>query len=556
MKQFARITGPAGTGKTTELLRLMDLALKKDIHDPRLIGFVSFTRAARREAATRAADQFGMKPAELETGGWFRTLHSVCYRVLGVGKELLAGNKADRQWLTESLQEDVEGKSSGLDQDFADPFAGNDTGAGRALALWDVARNRLESYKAAWERADAVDERTPMLAECEKIVMRYEQAKRLDHRADFTDLLTRFAGWYCSLNGAEKCEPEGEAPDLPVWCFDEQQDASALLHSVCERLVQQPSVRYVYVAGDDAQSIFGWAGSAPHWFREGWPVAKSRTLSQSYRCPTEIVNLGEGLLRECFDSKYYDDRAVKGVEGGGIIDRESLSEMAGLVDPRESWLLLARTNFFASRMAKALDDEGVPWVPTRGNSPWNAPVRGQAIAALRNLQAGAPIDGIEFQSILKFVKSKSGHGVLLEHGTKARFEDMTAEQAQTQYSWVHLDELQELGATPLFIEGVRQGSWRQWIDFAERTTQAIDRWGQEAVDKPGIKIGTIHSAKGAEADNVALLTSIPSQCYKAAQSPEGFDEEQRVFYVAVTRARKRLVLLDEPKARYRKKIEY
>jgi hypothetical protein len=42
----------------------MDLAIEKDIHDPHLIGFVSFTRAARREAASRAADRFGLKPAE------------------------------------------------------------------------------------------------------------------------------------------------------------------------------------------------------------------------------------------------------------------------------------------------------------------------------------------------------------------------------------------------------------------------------------------------------------------------------------------------------------
>jgi len=533
----------------------MDLAIEKDIHDPHLIGFVSFTRAARREAASRAADRFGIKPAELENTGWFRTLHSVCYRVLGVGKEILAGSKADREWLSESLQEPVEGKASGLDQDLADPFGGNETDAGRALVLWDVCRNRLESYETAWRRADEVEATTPDLSFCRSIVDRYEQAKRLDHRLDFTDLLSRFAGWYCTPDGAEKCTPDGEAPDLPVWCFDEQQDTSALLHSVCQRLVEQPSVRFVYVAGDDAQSIYSWAGASPHWFREGWPIAKSRILSQSYRCPNEIMDCGENLLRECNDAEYYSDRSVRGSRAGGEIDHDDFRAVGGMVDPRESWLLLARTNFMASRMAKLLDDAEIPWVPARGNNNWTAPVRGQAIAAMVNLQAGAPIDGLEWQSILKYVKSKSGHGVLLEHGTKTRFDDMTAEQAQEQYSWVHLDELTGMGATQAFIDGVRSGAWREWIDYAERTARAMKLYGKEAVDNPQIRIGTIHSAKGAEADNVALLTSIPGQCYKAAQTPEGFDEETRVFYVGITRARQRLVILDEPKAKFRKRIE-
>jgi DNA helicase-2/ATP-dependent DNA helicase PcrA len=437
----------------------------------------------------------------------------------------------------------------------ADPFGGDDTDAGRALVLWDIARNRLEPYEATWRRADAIEDNTPDLAYCRSIVDRYEQAKRLDHRVDFTDLLSHFAGWYCSPDGAEKCEPDGEAPDLPVWCFDEQQDTSALLHAVCQRLVEQPSVRYVYVAGDDAQSIYGWAGSDPHWFREGWPLAKSRTLSQSYRCPARVVELGEGLLRGCNDAAYYNKRVVAGVKNDGGIDYGYSEELTAMVDPRESWLLLARTNFFASRMAKLLDGEGTPWVPTRGNSPWNAPVRGQAIAAMRNLKDGVPIDGLEWQSILKNIKSKVGTDVLLERGTKARFDAMTAEQAQSEYSWIQIDALAELGATQTFIDGVRSGAWYQWIDFAERTANAIKTWGKEAVDSPGIRIGTIHSAKGAEADNVALLTSIPSQCYKAAQSPDGFDEETRVKYVGVTRARHRLVILDEPKAKYRWRIE-
>jgi superfamily I DNA/RNA helicase len=132
---------------------------------------------------------------------------------------------------------------------------------------------------------------------------------------------------------------------------------------------------------------------------------------------------------------------------------------------------------------------------------------------------------------------------------------MTPEQAQENNPWVLPDELAELGATQLLIDGVRAGKWRQWIEGAQTYSSAVEQWGQEAVDHPKVRIGTIHSAKGSEADNVAVLTSIPSPCFRAAQTPEGFDEETRCKYVAVTRAKRRLVILNESKTKFRWRLD-
>jgi len=551
MPQVAQLIGGAGTGKTTDLLRIMDRIVER-LRDPRLIGFTSFTRAARREASSRAADRFNMRPAELEQAGWFRTVHGVCYRTLGIGEELLTGNKADRQWIQDALQESVDGTASGLDQDFADPFAGCETDAGKALAIWDAARNRLRPYDETWQAVDEYSDRTPDLAFCRQIVDRYEQAKRLDHRVDFTDLLAKFAGWSLTPYGAEPCRPDGQPPDLPVWFFDEQQDASPLLHSVCQRLIGSPSCQWVYVVGDPFQSIYGWCGADPKCFLNGWPAVKRRIMSKSYRCPAPILELGETILRECSD---YFDRAIQPADHEGAVD--SLPLGAGLeeVDPRESWLFLARTNFLASRLARMLDAADVPWLPTRGGGSWNAPVRSEAIAAMMNLEAGGPIDGREWQSILKYIPAKLPDGPLLVHGTKARFEAMTPEEAQEAHPWMYLGDLGDVGATSLLAEGVRTGGWRQWIDGAWAYSAAVGRWGQEAVDHPKVRVGTIHSAKGSEADNVAVLTSIPAPCFRAAQSPEGFDEETRCKYVAVTRAKRRLLILEEPNPKYRWRLD-
>ena len=63
----------------------------------------------------------------------------------------------------------------------------------------------------------------------------------------------------------------------------------------------------------------------------------------------------------------------------------------------------------------------------------------------------------------------------------------------------------------------------------------------------GVRVGTIHSVKGAEAENVLLLTSTSARVTRSVQQTEGgADAERRVAYVGVTRAKSRLIVAREP----------
>lgn len=550
MPVIARLIGGAGTGKTAEMMRILDKALDpkhSDIVDPRQVGVVSLTRAARHEASHRAADRFELNPKELEHAGWFRTLHSTCKKLLSVGGELLTNNKEARTWLEEALQEDVSGTGE-TENGEPDVFSERQD-ADTALGFWHTARNRLTSLSDVWEAAYRCDERIPDCDYCTDIVERYEQMKRLDGRCDFTDLLAKFGGWYCTVDGAEKCEPDGKPVDLPIWFHDEMQDVSRLSCSVFDRLIAQPSVKWVYLAGDPFQAIYGWSG-ADHRCFLNYPKAKSRVMPQSWRCPSEILALGELILSDCSD---YWDRKIAPARHEGSVEESALSSRTiGEIDPRVSWLVLARTNFQARRLAKMLDTEGIPWVPTRGRGGWNAPVRNEAIKALLSIEAGAPIDGGQWQEVLKTLPCRVDGLTLFTRGTKLRFSDM--EDAQGDYPWVQPDELESLGGTDAFRTAVRSGEWRTWIDGVDAYDEAARQWGEDAVEKPLVKVGTIHSVKGGEADNVLLLSTVSMPTVKAMGTDDGFDAEQRVWYVAVTRARKRLVIMHERKPRFRKRL--
>lgn len=536
MPQIARIIGGAGTGKTTFLLDKMEKALEAGEYSPFDVGFVSFTRAARHEAAQRAGTQFGIDPADLQRDGWFRTLHSICFTQLGIGKGVLLSDcRADRKWLQEWLQEDV--SRIGEDGEEGTPFEGR-TDAERVLSMWDAARNRLVPFQQVHERAQICDDRTPELSDCRRMVEQYEHAKQIDHRLDFTDMLGRFAGWRFLFDGPQPTKPSGAVPDVPVWFFDEQQDTSALLDDVCKRLIGES--RWVYLCGDPFQSIYGWAGADPQHFMS-WAVQKEQILDQTFRCPQPIHDLGENILRRC--SNYWD-RGIKAAEHSG--KHEELGKESAwpeMIDPRESWLLLARTNHVANRLATRLDAVGYPWVPTsaRGGT-WAAPVRKKAARAMIALQSGHPITAAEWKAVLKQLEQKG----LFERGTKKRWEEYNGDPNALN----DLDHIQTWGATPRFREFVRSGRWKNHITNGEAIARAQKNWGIEVVDQPRIQVGTIHSVKGGEADNVLLTTTTSHQVHNAMSFSDGCDEEYRVGYVGVTRARHNLFILNQD-AKYR-----
>jgi len=548
--QIAQLIGGAGTGKTRELIACMDRAVER-LHDPHLVGFVSFTRAACDEAADRAADRFNMRRAELRERGWFKTIHGVAYRCLGVGAELLTDDReADRQWTREALGEaDEKGRE---DAETLDCFAQTRTPGEKALRLWDAARSRLEGLERLWALADQCDDRTPSYADCAALVERYEQAKRLDGRLDFTDMLGRFAGYRFTIDGPYQVTPDGEPPELSCWIHDEMQDSSRLLDACFRRLIGVDTVQWVYISGDPYQSIFGWSGADHRCFLD-YPTAKRRIMPKSWRCPATILALGEKQLHVCSD---YWDRGIEPNGPGGDVEEATLHNgWAEAITPEASWLVLARTNFLCVRLAKKFDDMGIPYIPTKkeSGSRWKAPRRNLAIKGFMALEAGAGIDGREWQAMLGYVPAQP----YTIRGTKSLWAQLTDDQALARGGshWLTLADLTGLGATDILVEAVRSRTWREVVEGAADYTRAVEQWGQDAVDNPLIRLGTIHSAKGLEADNVAILTSSSLPCIRQTDTQEGADEEARLRYVAVTRARKRLVLVRDLHAPYTLDIE-
>ena len=538
--KIARLIGGAGTGKTTELLRLMEAAVGSLGGDPLLLGFASFTRAARAEAVTRAAKAWGCDESLLAVRGWFRTSHSTAYRCLGISAgQLLTDKKADLEWLSTALGVKL---GTQMDNDSGRVNYIGDPAAAAALNCWGRCRSSLIPLDEIVRRARQIDDEVPDYARVIQVIERYEAAKRIDSRIDFTDMLMRFSGVAVSpTEGVRHKAPEGELPAVSAWLFDEQQDASPLLDIACKRLVSAPSVRWCYVVGDPFQAIYGFAGSTAECFLS-WEADKVRTMPKSYRCPAPILELGEKCLRRMSPKGGYFDRGILPADhAGSVTEIDDIDELVKKIDPTHDWLLIARTNFQAGRLFAAMCSYRKParWTSTN-DGPTS---RTLGMHALYGLAKGEPVTGLQWSKALELIPQKTKGGVtMFIRGMKAQWK-----KPETIMKWdvIFPGELEAVGASPHLIAAIQSGEWVGLVDDGLAWKKQADEWGPELAAEPRVRVGTIHSVKGAEADNVAILTTTSKRVMASEEDETQHDEECRVAYVAVTRARRNLFIINE-----------
>jgi superfamily I DNA/RNA helicase len=552
-----RAIGGAGTGKTRLMISTAEKALARPEvgGNPFAIGFSSFTRAARAEAAGRAAQAWGMAQAELERDGWFRTCHSVAYRQLGVSKgEVLGGSKADDKWVSEALGSDV---AYSMEEDGGYGVYTGDPVAAAALNYWSLARSMVVPLREIAESAYEWEDDAPSAEEVIRRIEMYETAKRLDGRVDFTDLLCRFVGVSNDpAGGPDFVAPEGKVPDGVVgWIFDEAQDASKLLDMACRRLVSGDSCKWAWIVGDPFQVLYSWAGASSEFFM-GWPVVRQEVMPKSYRCAAPILQLGEDCLQRLH--KGYWNRGIAAADHDGeVVESGNYEDDLSDLTPDRETLVIARTNRNVGRIASILEDCGVPFrrIKTKDGAH-NADI---GMSGLWKLEHGHHATREEWTQAIDLLPSQTIRreaGVehketLLARGSKAQWSRGLAERHDILFP----EDLAGVGATEHLRGMIADGRWCELVDGGIKWHRAAKKFGLEVVANPKIRIGTIHAAKGMEADNVIVLSSVGRRIRDGEErSDERHDEERRIEYVAVTRARKRLVIAHDPREKYRMEL--
>ena len=526
-KEVEVVVGTAGSGKTRMLVEELTSIKRRHNFAAEQIAMITFTRMGRLEFATRLAAEWGCTVETLTRGdGNIRTAHSIAMRQCGIEHDdVLGDGRPAERWIEENV-----GSSSAT-----------------AIALWDVARNRGCSLRDAHRRELWLTGDAPDYLLARKAVERYERAKRLHNKHDYHDLLGKFAGVAFDLDeGHRRVTAAGLPPEIGVLAVDEAQDSSPLVDLACRRLSEANTVKRVILCGDPFQAVHAFAGGDYRLFL-GW-TENRRTMPRSWRCPPAIYEYGERCLRRMKDG--YFDRGVAAAEHDGDVRVARDIDSALRQSVGESRLLLARCQYTVAQYAETLDGLQHPYayVDRIGADKSHA-----AFECLWRLQNGRPVRGDALRAAIDKLAAKAKDIKFLDHGAKKSWRDDGGYGDLTAADVIApTDEyLRRAGCTDSLIQVIRDGRWpwavvKEARERARRWVSVASRHGLEEASKPSTRLSTIHGAKGAEADTVIVSArSTRTIARGMTLDDEIHDEECRVAYVAATRAKRRLIIVED-----------
>jgi len=535
------LIGPPGTGKTRNVLEVYVYPLLRA--GARVLA-CSFSRAAAQELRQRTAVAIG--GSEESWKSVLSTIHSeAARRTRHLGIQMGGPSKPKEMGPTD-------GDSIDLDQ--AEHLAEIERRGDRdAMAAWDYVRqvwpeDRRLAPRARLSRILYGEDLDRAEAAVQVDLNQRHEDGRLT-RPDFTGLL-------------ELALDHGAGRPLDLLAVDEAQDLPPLQWAVIDLWAQE--ARRLLVVGDPDQAIYGWAGADGQrllrWIREGDPT---RRLAQSWRVPPAVHRLARRIVSEIGnreDAPYQPsdrDGEVRSVEA-----REAWAEVASAQEAGRTVLVLSRTRAGLTQAVDELVEDGVPHVAERGASLlrrdggpfrlacalsswcwWNRladladarkfvasiDTRGELMAGHRGAK------GRLVKALAATEDQPVPLGELATHGVSAA--TLTAQWADPDPEWWGRNILASSVAAHELLS-VRD--WLAQYGDAERLIAAADL----------VRATTAHGSKGREAELV-VLDARRSAWFgdRRGGRPEPRpvherrDEDLRVLYVAVTRAKGDLLVI-------------
>jgi DNA helicase II / ATP-dependent DNA helicase PcrA len=526
-----RVHGPPGCGKTSWLAKQCQLGAAKWGGDRLIVA--SLTRAAATEVAGRDTGIPGRNVG---------TLHAHAYRALG-HPELAETTKGYAAW-NESVPAYYRILAPGRDPEWANPedVAGKTDGE-KMLGRIGILRARLVPRQDWASQLRAFDER-------------WQAWKDEMGRLDFTDLIEQA----CLI--AHPLNPR-------IVFLDEAQDMSALEMQLA--LHWATEAHQTIMVGDVDQCLFEWRGSSQAAFL-GPEAVEERTLSQSYRVPRAVHAYAVPWVERIRDRPNisYQPRDADGsVETSwatymapGRITRALVEQPEG-----ETTMVLGSCAYMLDPLIRELREQGVPFHnPYRStNGRWNP--LASANRPLAFLRPHASVWGDErrlwsFDELRLWLEPLDGKGWLVR-GSKSDVAQLCAsgrkhdsvtpdylasilggdEATEARSMIAHDDPWLALSWWASKLRAKESPRFAYALQIAERDGPASLR------ETPRVIVGTIHSVKGGEADNVYVFPDLSLAAFNGEDGRGGWshggpdrDPITRLFYVAFTRARSNLYL--------------
>lgn len=495
MQHRIKVYGPPGTGKTTYCLDLLCEHLQAGDR----VLFLSFTRAAKLEAEGRMLRTLGGVPENATV----KTIHALCLKVLNIGVDSLFEKGKTAAKFYETLNTVYHGNSKQRNS------------ISEALAYHNYLRNTTLASSDAYQGLPFTDRQCT-----EAFIDHFEGWKRGEGYVDFTDLLVRVA------------RGEGTVDRYDVVIIDEAQDLTTLQWKVVDRLYKEAST--VYVVGDDDQAIYSFLGADVGAFLS-WSCDAISTLGYTYRLPANVLDFSARLAVQIGGRQ---TKVVKSADRQGTIlaDVNLVESLNYGTRPKE--LFLARNEYMLRRIERMLRRDGVPYRSLYSPYTSGKGYEGRAFKALvaLHLWRTEPLPTKEWRKI-KGVLRQSFQD-LIEDEQEAAVEDRPEGIPSLKDIFRDVSDFQKSGWWEMFIP-----------DLSPHTSamfkQTLSLHTLEQCMNPTLELSTIHGAKGQEADRVYVCSALTDKLHRGIETKY---DEHRLFYVAVTRTKDELILVNDSEA--------
>lgn len=571
------LAGP-GSGKTHVITNRISMLIKKYGVKPEEILVISFTKFSANEMKERF-----LKSSE-EVPVTFGTFHAIFYGILRWAYSINGNNilleHEKRRLIAEIIASDEFDESIEIELDEEDDLIDNII---KQISIVKGDALKIEDYEAKNIPKNAF----------RKIFKYYEDARKKYRKLDFDDMISQC---YFLLAKDEKIRKLWQDRYKYI-LIDEFQDINQMQFDTIKLITGNR--RNLFVVGDDDQSIYGFRGARPEImlsFKDEFPDVKEVTLEKNYRSSKSIVRGASKVIRNNVN-RFPKEINTDNEEGKGIHIQEVLDQNEECIYilnkiqenknngiAYEKNCIIFRTNHDARAIASKLVEYNVPFqlkeqIPnlyehfiakniitymklsrgdvTRQNllEVINKPNRFVSRQALDNREASfeALIDFYDdkdwmqdrihqFELDLRVMKNLTPYAFIEYLKNKIGYLAYIKEYAE--YRNINANELIEV-LDEISEQAKGYKSVNEWIEFVEEYKKKIHLANQNKEKKTrGVNMHTMHGSKGLEFEHVFIIQCneevTPS---KKAKMTSEIEEERRMFYVAMTRAKKELTLV-------------
>lgn len=536
-RAVAVIAGP-GTGKTKTLVSRILYLLENRKVKPSEITAVTFTNQAAAEMKERLAAQLGStRSVQRMNIGTFHAVSLDFLKKKGMDF-LLAGEEETRELAKEIIAE----------------------------YRLDMSPGKFLQALSIWKTAGFENEKDEHLAQT---FGAFQEKMKAGRKLDFDDLLLETL----------KCFKENEnEKTFPYLLVDEFQDISPLQYELI--LAWNAHGRELFAIGDPDQSIYGFRGSDAHCFerlQKDYPGLRVIQLEENYRssgkilsaataaishnpgearflhenrpegAPVRIVNASAKMPEAIFAAKEIN-RLIGGIDMLDVEQQDTFREEKRTYTFRDI-AILYRTHHQARLLEKCLSQEGIPYIVTGREDFLEKPLIRGTIAFFHSLlepekkeyaiEAGKLLWNLDTQA------SDLEKDVYRQMAEKYRTKWKRSKPGKLLETWMEdLGRKEDNDFINLSHMGACYQTMAEFLDALLLGEEGdLKRCGGKAYSADAVRLMTIHGSKGLEFPVVLLFGAGKGELpLENEKYPVDIEEERRLFYVGMTRAKEELII--------------